>query len=96
MVVSVREDMLGDLGVMEYNEWKDIFDLGLAEENGTPFFQKKLINPHRDLFQKLQLECVRSITVNQVSTNSEAICRLKEKYMPVIESMEGAAFIMYA
>jgi len=92
MVVSVKEDMLGDLGVMEYNEWKDIFDLGLAEENGPPFFQKKLINPHRDLFQKLQLESVRSITVNQVSTNPEAICKMKEKYMPVIESMEGAAF----
>jgi futalosine hydrolase len=92
MVVCVKEDMLGDLGVVENNEWKDVFDLGLAEENTLPWFQKKLVNPHRDLFSKLQLECVRSISVNQVSTNVEAIRKMKEKYMPVIESMEGAAF----
>ena len=92
MVVCVKEDMLGDMGVVENNEWRDVFDLGLAEENTLPYFQKKLINPHRDLLGKLHLECVRSISVNQVSTNAEAIRKMKEKYMPVIESMEGAAF----
>ncbi len=92
MVVSVREDMVGDLGVMENEQWRDVFDMGLAEENTAPYFQKKLINPHRDLLSRLQLECVRSITVNQVSTNVEGIRKMKEKYMPVIESMEGAAF----
>jgi futalosine hydrolase len=92
MVVSVKEDMVGDLGVVEKNEWKDVFDLGLADENTIPYFQKKLINPHRDLLSKLHLESVRSISVNQVSTNAEAIRKMKEKYMPVIESMEGAAF----
>jgi futalosine hydrolase len=30
--------------------------------------------------------------VNQVSTNIDFIKGMKEKYMPVIESMEGAAF----
>jgi futalosine hydrolase len=92
MVVSVKEDMVGDLGVLENEEWRDVFDLGLAEENNLPYFQKKLINPHRDLLGKLQMECVRSISVNQISTNSDSIRKMKEKYMPVIESMEGAAF----
>jgi len=92
MVVSVKEDMVGDLGVLENEEWRDVFDLGLAEENNLPYFQKKLINPHRDLLSKLQMECVRSISVNQISTNSDSIRKMKEKYMPVIESMEGAAF----
>ena len=92
MVVSVKEDMVGDLGVLENEEWRDVFDLGLAEENNSPYFQKKLINPHRDLLGKLQMECVRSISVNQISTNSDSIRKMKEKYMPVIESMEGAAF----
>ncbi len=92
MVVSVKEDMVGDLGVVEKEEWRDVFDLGFAEENTLPYFQKKLINPHRDLFNKLQLETVRSISVNQISTNVEAIRKMKEKYMPIIESMEGAAF----
>jgi futalosine hydrolase len=30
--------------------------------------------------------------VNQVSTNKDFIKGMKDKYMPVIESMEGAAF----
>jgi futalosine hydrolase len=92
MVVCVKEDMVGDLGVVENNEWKDLFDLGLAEENASPYFQKKLINPHLQLLQKLQLECVRSISVNEISTHADDIRKMKEKYMPVIETMEGAAF----
>lgn len=92
MVVSVREEMVGDLGVMENDEWRDLFDLGFADENAIPWFQKKLINPHRELMMKLQLESVRSVTVNQVSTNVNAIRKMKDKYMPVTESMEGAAF----
>jgi futalosine hydrolase len=92
MVVSVKEDFVGDLGVMENDEWMDVFDLGLADENDIPYYNKKLINPHRDILNKLQVECVRSISVNQVSTSSKVIRKMKEKYMPVIESMEGAAF----
>jgi futalosine hydrolase len=92
MVVSVKEDFVGDLGVMENDEWRDVFDLGLADENDIPYYNKKLINPHRDILNKLQVECVRSISVNQVSTSSKVIRKMKEKYMPVIESMEGAAF----
>ena len=78
MVVIVKEEMLADLGVMENDEWRDVFDLGLAEANSLPYFQKKLINPHRDLLSKLQMECVRSISVNQVSTNSDSIRKIKK------------------
>jgi futalosine hydrolase len=53
---------------------------------------KKLVNPNRHLLSKVQLECVRAITVNQISTQPEFIQRMKDKYMPVVESMEGAAF----
>jgi futalosine hydrolase len=92
MVVTVKEDMLGDLGVMQDQEWQDVFDMGLARENSTPWKNRKLINPHREILGKLQLECVRGITVNQVSTNKDFIQGMKDKYMPVIETMEGAAF----
>jgi futalosine hydrolase len=92
MVVTVKEDMLGDTGVMQDERWHDIFDMGLAKDNAPPWNDRKLINPHRDLLAKLQLECVRGITVNQVSTNPAFIAGVREKYMPVVESMEGAAF----
>lgn len=92
MVVAIKEDMVGDLGVMQDKEWKDVFDLGLARENTAPWKNRKLVNPHQGILTKLQLECVRGITVNQVSTNKDFIQGMKDKYMPVIESMEGAAF----
>ncbi len=92
MVVTVKEDMLGDLGVIEGNQWQDVFDLGLAQHNASPWQEKKLVNPHKALLFKNQLECVRGITVNQISTDPKCIQILKDKYMPVVESMEGAAF----
>lgn len=92
MVVTVREDMVGDLGVMENNQWLDLYDLGLAEANTPPWQDKKLTNPHKNLLSKLQLECVRGITVNRISTQPEFIQGMKDKYMPVVETMEGAAF----
>jgi|LakMenE01Jun11ns_1017448.scaffolds.fasta_scaffold9944781_3 futalosine hydrolase len=92
MVVSVKEDMIGDLGVMQNDQWLDLCDLGLAEPNTPPWKDKKLMNPHRNLLSKVQLESVRAITVNRISTQPEFIQGMKDKYMPVVESMEGAAF----
>jgi futalosine hydrolase len=88
----VKEDMIGDLGVMQNDQWLDLCDLGLAEPNTPPWKDKKLMNPHRNLLSKVQLESVRAITVNRISTQPEFIQGMKDKYMPVVESMEGAAF----
>jgi futalosine hydrolase len=92
MVVTVKEDMMGDLGVYEEGAWKDVFDMGLAKENLSPWHEKRLINPHKALLNKMSLECVRGITVNEISTEAARIQKLRDKYMPVIETMEGAAF----
>lgn len=92
MVVSVREELMGDLGVSETDGWKDLFDLGFVAQNDMPWQNKKLTNPHQELLRKTALECVRGLTVNQISTNREMINTIRDKYMPVVESMEGAAF----
>jgi futalosine hydrolase len=92
MVVSVREELMGDLGVSETDGWKDLFDLGFVAQNDTPWQNKKLTNPHQELLRKTALECVRGLTVNQISTNRDMINTIRDKYMPVVESMEGAAF----
>ena len=53
-VLAVKEDILGDLGVLEPNDrWKDIFDLKLADPQLFPFKEGKLVNPHHQLFQKI-------------------------------------------
>ncbi len=92
MVVSVKEELMGDLGVFESGQWKDLFDMGFIPADESPWLNKRLPNPHQELLRKSALESVRGITVNQVSTNPLMISAIRDKYMPVVESMEGAAF----
>ena len=91
-VVLIFEEIMGDLGVQENGAWHDVFDLKLAEAGAFPFNEKKLINPYCEDWKKYGLPFVRSISVNEITTNQERIRALREKYTPVVESMEGAAF----
>jgi futalosine hydrolase len=91
-IVIVQDELLGDCGVLENNQWLDLFDMGLEINNNGFWQEKKLSNPYRELINPLKYDKVTSITVNQVSTNSSLIDVLIEKYNPTIESMEGAAF----
>ena len=92
MVTIVKEEILGDLGVEEDGKLRDIFDLELAEADIFPFSQKMLINPHRQILGKSHLLQVKAISVNEITTSSNRVHQLIEKYGPVLESMEGAAF----
>lgn len=90
-VTVIAEEVFGDLGVKENNEFKDVFDLNLAE-NSFPFSAKMLSNPHKPLCNKVKLKSVRAVSVNEITTDSKRIQQLMEKYNAIIESMEGAAF----
>lgn len=90
-VVVVNEEIAGDTGVQENGLWKDLFDLGLQKENDSPFLHKTLPNPWLDKLNLLNLKTVNAITVNQISTDTERIRQLQEKYKATLESMEGAA-----
>ncbi len=89
--VAVKEELLGDTGVEENGIWKDIFDLKLVNSDAAPFEQKKLINPYLNRLNLLNLMEIRSVTVNEITTNPLRIQQLKNKYDPCIESMEGAS-----
>ena len=89
--VLIQEEVLGDCGVIEEGIFKDIFDLNLANENGEPFTNKKLINPACQRWKKTGLPFVTGVTVNEITTDEKRIEQLKVKYKPDIESMEGAA-----
>lgn len=90
--VIVQDEIVGDMGVVEENNWKDIFDLSLEKSNHAPFKKSKLPNQNIIKFNLLKLPQVTAVTVNEISTNLLRIQQLKKKYNPVIESMEGAAF----
>jgi futalosine hydrolase len=91
-VVSIKEEIFGDVGVWENGEFKTVFDLRLVDENEEPFINRMLINPNEKLLNLIKLEQVRAITVNEISTRQEQVEWIKQKFSPVVESMEGAAF----
>jgi futalosine hydrolase len=90
-VVVVKNEQLGDTGVLEEGKWKDIFDLKLEKSSYRPYEKRKLPNPWLKQYNLLALPEVDAITVNCITTGIEHIARLQKKYAPVIESMEGAA-----
>ncbi|HVM88222.1 MAG TPA: futalosine hydrolase [Puia sp.] len=90
--VIIKEDSFADLGVMENNSFKTVFDLNLAGENEFPYTDAVLVNPNKKLLDILPLEKLTAITVNEITTVGEKIKWYKQKYRPVVESMEGAAF----
>jgi futalosine hydrolase len=65
--------------------------MGLAEKNMAPFEQGALVNHHDTLFDALSMPVVSAVSVNEISTSTEKIKLLSEKYKADIESMEGAA-----
>ncbi|OQP62096.1 hypothetical protein A3860_29535 [Niastella vici] len=90
-LVLVNEEVTGDLGVEENNEFKDIFDMGLPQIT-TPYTGKSLVNNNSALLRQYNLPMVKAVTINEITTRRERIGQLQQKYQPVVESMEGAAF----
>ena len=89
--VTVKQDRFADLGVQEQGQWRDLFDMGLTEKNEPPFTDGWLINKS-EILDRSRLASVNSITINEINTNRAHIGEIRQKYAPVIESMEGAAF----
>ncbi|WP_205513699.1 futalosine hydrolase [Longitalea arenae] len=90
-LVLVQEEVTGDLGVEENDEFKDVFDMGLPQIS-DPYTGKSLVNEHLELLQRFNLPLVKAVTISEISTRPVRIQQLQQKYQPVVESMEGAAF----
>jgi len=88
-VFQVRSEVFADLGVQESRGWTDVFGLGLANENESPFFGGRLENPS----PAMNISAIQGVgcTVNQVSTDQGRIEAIEKLYGPGVESMEGAA-----
>lgn len=91
-VMAIETEYMGDVGAEENGSFQSIFDLNLVNENEKPFINKGLVNPHKDLLDRIQLKKVVGITVNEISTSSLRINQYKTTYHPMLETMEGAAF----
>jgi futalosine hydrolase len=89
-VVAVKDEFMGDVGVEEQGELKDLFDLNLENKDEHPFTNRSLLNPWLPEFNVLKLNEVTGITVNEITAREDRIKQIKQKYNPSIESMEGA------
>jgi futalosine hydrolase len=90
-IVAVKKECLGDTGVQEMGEWKDIFDMGFKQPEELPFSNKYLVNEWLHQYNMLRLPEVTGVTINQISTNAGIIKMLQTKYGAQVESMEGAS-----
>ncbi|TDW95696.1 futalosine hydrolase [Dinghuibacter silviterrae] len=88
-VIAVSEEVLADVGVEEHGQFKDLGDLGLQDPNEPPFQGGRLPNPHLTRFAGLPTG--RSISVSEITTRPDRIRHYKDRYAPLVESMEGAA-----
>ncbi len=89
--VTVKREILADIGVFEKDGYRDVFELGLAEKNIPPFEQGAIVNHHENLIEAASLPAVSAVSVNEISTHPQKITLFAEKYKAGIESMEGAA-----
>jgi futalosine hydrolase len=90
-VFVVKQESIGDLGVAEKGNWKDIFDLQLQKSNASPFIKKLLPNPWLKQYNLLKLPSVAAVTVNEITTQKKRKEQIIQHYNPTLESMEGAA-----
>lgn len=88
-VLVVSEELLADLGVWEDRRFKSLFEMKLADPDGFPFTDGRLINPNQSLLALTDLEPVRGMTVNEITTDPERIHWHQQNTFAVVESMEG-------
>lgn len=89
---NIGIDTMADLGVEEHNEYKDVFQMQLANPNELPFSSGVLKNQHEQLLNATQLTNKVAVTNNNITTAEKLINRYKLQYQADLESMEGAAF----
>lgn len=90
-VLVISEEILADLGVWEEQRFKSLFEMKLADKDGFPFVNGRLVNPHKRLLSLSSLEPVSAMTVNEITTDNEKIRWYQQNTAAVVESMEGGA-----
>jgi futalosine hydrolase len=88
--VLVKQDAFADLGTEQEEEFKTIFDAGLADKNAFPFEEGWLIN-HHEILTRSSLIAVKGVTVNKITDDLLQKRQICHHFAPQVESMEGAA-----
>lgn len=90
-VVVIDREYMGDTGVWQNGEWKDLFGMNLLSADEKPFKNMSLTNEQIDTWNVLHLAKATGVTVNEITTDERRSNMLQSKYKADIESMEGAS-----
>jgi len=92
-VVIPVSDCFADLGIEKDNNYQTLAEAGLMDPDEYPF-KNGVINSHNNYIKKLlpRIPGVKAVTVNTTSGSERTIERLRSKFNPDIETMEGATF----
>ncbi len=92
-VVNVVQDQFADLGIEEKGAFYTLGEKELMDENSYPFTEEILRSLGNFELEEIEsLIPVKAVTVNTLHGSKESIDRIKEKFNPEIETMDGAAF----
>ena len=86
----VKEDVFGDLGIVEDKKLISMQELGFTHNDEVVFRDGWLFNDGT-LLDQIILPKHNAITINTITDNVEQSKIIFEKYKPKLESMEGAA-----
>ncbi len=92
-VVNITSDCFSELGAEDGDTFLTLDELNLK---GAPTVINNGSHSRRDFFSKHLIELlpkVNGITVNTVHGNENSIEKAVHKFHPIVESMEGAAFM---
>jgi futalosine hydrolase len=93
-VVHVITDRLAELGAEDGDSFLTIQQMGLLQADEFPFKGGRLVNEAPPALAPLSdLRAVDGITVSTVHGNEASIAGVAERFVPDVESMEGAAFM---
>ncbi|MCX6330924.1 MAG: futalosine hydrolase [Bacteroidia bacterium] len=92
-VVVPVSDCFADSGVEKGNSFLTLSEAGIQDPNQFPFKDGKILADTTFNTQIIsKLKQVNAVTVNTSSGSASTIERLRSKYNPDIETMEGATF----
>lgn len=94
-VVEITRDRFGDLGIEDHDgSFKDHIEMGWDKGNSFLLNEGWILN--NEPKNETGLPKVTGITVNKVHGANQSIERIKQKYNAHVESMEGAAFMLFS
>jgi futalosine hydrolase len=92
-VVTVYSETFGDFGVATKDGFSTCFEENIVAPDMFPFSNGMLISKYAEKFSHdLSIPSVKGVTNSAISGEEQLIGRMKEKFSPDIETMEGAAF----